>query len=154
MSVPFVGIWLEAPESTLVARAEQRRNDASDADADVIRIQHRQRDWRDDLAPCRSLYVIRECAGVRGETCSGASTRCLQHHGLDDVTCVCESHLSGLDDTRRCKPAVRTRGPHADRTRGSGGRGRLLRPFDGVSCGLPALKALLVRSHVCVAELA
>jgi predicted kinase len=42
MSVPFVGLWLEAPEPTLVARTEQRRNDASDADAEVIRMQHRQ----------------------------------------------------------------------------------------------------------------
>jgi aminoglycoside phosphotransferase family enzyme/predicted kinase len=37
--VPFVGVWLEAPESVLVARAEGRRSDASDADADVIRRQ-------------------------------------------------------------------------------------------------------------------
>jgi predicted kinase len=42
MSVPFVGLWLEAPEPTLVARIEQRQNDASDADAEVIRTQHRQ----------------------------------------------------------------------------------------------------------------
>lgn len=35
--VPFVGIWLEAPESVLIGRAEQRHLDASDADADVIR---------------------------------------------------------------------------------------------------------------------
>jgi predicted kinase len=42
-SVPFVGIWLEAPESTLIARAERRHHDASDADADVIRVQSAQR---------------------------------------------------------------------------------------------------------------
>jgi aminoglycoside phosphotransferase family enzyme/predicted kinase len=42
MSVPFVGLWLEAPEPTLIARTEQRRNDASDADAEVIRMQLRQ----------------------------------------------------------------------------------------------------------------
>jgi aminoglycoside phosphotransferase family enzyme/predicted kinase len=42
MAVPFAGIWLEAPEATLVARVEQRRHDASDADADVIRLQHTQ----------------------------------------------------------------------------------------------------------------
>jgi predicted kinase len=42
MSVPFVGIWLDAPESTLITRIERRRNDPSDADADVIRLQHRQ----------------------------------------------------------------------------------------------------------------
>ena len=34
--------WLEAPQSTLIARAEGRRDDASDANADVIRIQQQQ----------------------------------------------------------------------------------------------------------------
>jgi predicted kinase len=38
-SVPFVGIWLDAPEATLIERALQRRHDASDADADIIRTQ-------------------------------------------------------------------------------------------------------------------
>ena len=37
--VPFVGIWLEAPEPVLLARSEQRQLDASDADATVIREQ-------------------------------------------------------------------------------------------------------------------
>lgn len=41
VGVPFVGIWLEAPETTLIARVEQRHDDASDADAAVIRLQHR-----------------------------------------------------------------------------------------------------------------
>jgi len=41
-SVPFIGLWLEAPESVLVARTEQRHNDPSDADADVIRMQRAQ----------------------------------------------------------------------------------------------------------------
>jgi predicted kinase len=35
--VPFAGVWLEAPESILIARSEQRQLDASDADAAVIR---------------------------------------------------------------------------------------------------------------------
>jgi uncharacterized protein len=35
--VPIVGVWLDAPESVLIARSEQRRLDASDADAAVIR---------------------------------------------------------------------------------------------------------------------
>jgi aminoglycoside phosphotransferase family enzyme/predicted kinase len=38
-SVPFIGIWLEAPESVLISRTEQRRNDASDADPEVVRLQ-------------------------------------------------------------------------------------------------------------------
>jgi uncharacterized protein len=35
-SVPFVGFWLDAPESTLVERVGRRSNDPSDADVDVI----------------------------------------------------------------------------------------------------------------------
>jgi predicted kinase len=35
----FVGLWLEAPEATLVERVEARRDDASDADATVVRLQ-------------------------------------------------------------------------------------------------------------------
>jgi predicted kinase len=42
MAVPFAGIWLEATQATLIARVEQRRHDASDANADVIRLQHAQ----------------------------------------------------------------------------------------------------------------
>ena len=44
--VPFAGIWLEAPEETLIARVEGRSGDASDADAAVVR---RQQDY--DLGP-------------------------------------------------------------------------------------------------------
>lgn len=38
-SVPFIGLWLDAPESMLVDRTARRRNDASDADAGVVRMQ-------------------------------------------------------------------------------------------------------------------
>ena len=38
-SVPFVGLWLDAPEPVLIERSRQRRDDPSDADADVIRLQ-------------------------------------------------------------------------------------------------------------------
>ena len=41
-SVPFVGIWLDAPVDVLIARAERRGPDASDADAAVIRLQRAQ----------------------------------------------------------------------------------------------------------------
>ena len=37
--VPFAGFWLDAPESALVPRVAQRRGDASDADAAVVRLQ-------------------------------------------------------------------------------------------------------------------
>ncbi len=48
-NVAFNGFWLEAPESTLVQRVEERRNDPSDATADVVRLQKQnagnQTDW-------------------------------------------------------------------------------------------------------------
>jgi aminoglycoside phosphotransferase family enzyme/predicted kinase len=39
VSVPFVGIWLDAPEPMLVERVAERTNDPSDADAAVIQMQ-------------------------------------------------------------------------------------------------------------------
>ena len=41
-SVPFLGLWLDAPEQVLIARTVQRRNDPSDADAAVVRMQRNQ----------------------------------------------------------------------------------------------------------------
>jgi predicted kinase len=41
-SAPFIGLWLEAPESVLIDRTAQRRNDASDADASIVHMQHAQ----------------------------------------------------------------------------------------------------------------
>ena len=41
-SVPFIGLWLDAPESLLIDRTARRRNDASDADANVVRMQRAQ----------------------------------------------------------------------------------------------------------------
>ena len=39
VGVPFIGLWLDAPESVLTSRTEQRRGDVSDADAAVVRLQ-------------------------------------------------------------------------------------------------------------------
>jgi hypothetical protein len=41
-SVPFVGVWLDAPEPVLIERTARRRNDPSDADAAVVRMQRSQ----------------------------------------------------------------------------------------------------------------
>lgn len=41
-SVPFVGLWLDAPERVLIERSRHRRPDPSDADAAVIRLQRAQ----------------------------------------------------------------------------------------------------------------
>jgi uncharacterized protein len=40
--VPFVGVWLDAPESILITRSERRRLDPSDAGDTVIRRQMSQ----------------------------------------------------------------------------------------------------------------
>jgi hypothetical protein len=38
-SVPFVGLWLDAPAPILIDRSQRRQGDASDATADVVRMQ-------------------------------------------------------------------------------------------------------------------
>jgi predicted kinase len=43
-AVPFMGLWLQAPESLLIERAGRRTNDPSDADAAIVRMQHARRD--------------------------------------------------------------------------------------------------------------
>ena len=76
LSVPFVGIWLDAPEATLVARVEQRRNDASDADPDVIRMQHAQRtgamSWHSVEASGSSIAVLEHATRYVQERVHGA----------------------------------------------------------------------------------
>ena len=52
LGTPFVGIWLEAPEPTLVERIAHRRGDPSDATADVVQIQ-----LRHELGPLDWLKV-------------------------------------------------------------------------------------------------
>jgi uncharacterized protein len=61
-SVPFVGLWLEAPESVLIARTAQRRNDPSDADADVVR---RQRTHDTGAIPWRRIDASLPAAAVQ-----------------------------------------------------------------------------------------
>jgi uncharacterized protein len=71
LSVPFVGLWLEAPESVLITRTEARRNDPSDADAPVVRMQQQQDtgqiDWcRIDasMSPSSVLRAAEHHAGL------------------------------------------------------------------------------------------
>jgi predicted kinase len=40
--MPFIGLWLEAPQALLIDRTAHRRNDASDADANVVRMPRAQ----------------------------------------------------------------------------------------------------------------
>jgi predicted kinase len=66
-SAPFVGLWLDAPESTLIARVNDRRGDPSDATTKVVRLQIAQAagvsDWqRVDASdsPATTLRFVRE----------------------------------------------------------------------------------------------
>ena len=70
-SIPFVGLWLDAPESLLVDRTARRRNDPSDGDANVVRMQRAQdigdNRWSrlDASVPAASVLVIRDRSGAR-----------------------------------------------------------------------------------------
>ena len=69
--VPFTGLWLEAPEETMLARLEARRDDASDASGEVLRRQ---------LAADRGrLDWIRIDAGGDADTALAAARRALMH---------------------------------------------------------------------------
>jgi uncharacterized protein len=65
-SVPFIGLWLEAPESVLVTRTEQRRNDPSDADVEVIRMQRARPTGR--IGWCRLDASLPTAAVLSGAT--------------------------------------------------------------------------------------
>jgi aminoglycoside phosphotransferase family enzyme/predicted kinase len=73
--VPFAGIWLDAPESTLIARIEARRNDVSDADADIVRMQCEKGagaiDWRRLDASAPLAEVERTAADMWGPALAG-----------------------------------------------------------------------------------
>jgi aminoglycoside phosphotransferase family enzyme/predicted kinase len=74
--VPFVGLWLDAPEAVLLARVAARRDDPSDADANVVKMQVRERSgeiaWRrlDATAP---LDEVVACARRQVGTTDPAS---------------------------------------------------------------------------------
>jgi predicted kinase len=66
----FVGLWLEAPESALVERAERRQRDASDANVDVIRMQVAQGTgsipWHRIDSSSRVEAVLQQAVAVLG----------------------------------------------------------------------------------------
>ena len=67
-SVPFVGLWLDAPRGVLVERVGRRRGDASDADAAVVDLQSMQdvgpRPWRPIDAAADLDAVVRQAASA------------------------------------------------------------------------------------------
>jgi predicted kinase len=77
--VPFVGLWLDAAESELVARSERRVLDASDADAAVIRSQITQGAgsvaWHRLDASSSPEDVLQKAIVVLGERLKGGMIR-------------------------------------------------------------------------------
>jgi uncharacterized protein len=78
--VPFVGLWLDAAQPDLIARAAERRLDASDADADVIGRQLAEDTgvitWHRTDASQAPEQVLREAAGVLRERLANEVVRC------------------------------------------------------------------------------
>jgi uncharacterized protein len=62
--VPFAGFWLDAPDSVMLERVQQRRHDVSDADANVLRQQRAQElgvvDWHRVDAASSAETVLQE----------------------------------------------------------------------------------------------
>jgi aminoglycoside phosphotransferase family enzyme/predicted kinase len=80
-SVTFLGLWLEAAESTLIERTRERRYDPSDADESVVRMQHAQDtgpiDWhRVDASqpPGHVLQYVQRLTDSLNLSLSGTST--------------------------------------------------------------------------------
>ena len=68
--MPFIGLWLEAPETVLIERTKRRRFDPSDADETVIRKQHSQDigaiDWHRIDASLSAESVLRDVKTLVG----------------------------------------------------------------------------------------
>jgi predicted kinase len=84
--IPFIGLWLEAPESVLLSRVERREADASDAGAGVVRQQLTQ---QVDAIGWHRL----DTSGTRQHVCDAAAAI------VDDQTPV--GQVSGRSASRR-----------------------------------------------------
>jgi aminoglycoside phosphotransferase family enzyme/predicted kinase len=87
--VPFIGLWLEAPESVLLERIHERTRDASDATPEVVRLQLTQETgtiaWRrlDASAPIDivSREALRSVQHALGDEGTGAGGLDPHDHG-------------------------------------------------------------------------
>jgi hypothetical protein len=77
-SVPFAGLWLDAPEWTLIARVNDRRGDPSDATTNVIRLQLAQAagsiDWQRVDASSSPASTLRNASEYLRELASDATS--------------------------------------------------------------------------------
>ena len=73
--VPFVGLWLEAPESVLISRVAGRGPDVSDAGCDVVR---RQLTYRLDALRWHRL----DASGTRQQICDAVGALLLDQSNV------------------------------------------------------------------------
>ncbi len=67
LGVPFAGLWLTAPEATMLRRVAGRINDASDATPDIVR---RQLEWHD--SGIRDVWTSIDAGGSADDTLRAA----------------------------------------------------------------------------------
>jgi predicted kinase len=96
-AVPFVGLWLEAPEPVLIARTERRSNDPSDADAHVVRLQHAESTG--DMMWCRLDASVSEAALL------SSATNCVRERLVDGWASV---PMGAVDDGGGKRPPPRS----------------------------------------------
>ena len=74
--VPFVGLWLDAPEQILVERSQHRRADASDADSTIVRAQLAQGAgevrWTRVVASAGTEDVLQRATSIIGKSPAGS----------------------------------------------------------------------------------
>lgn len=74
--VPFVGLWLDAPEQILVERSQHRRADPSDADSSVVRTQLAQGAgdvrWTRVVAAAGESDVLQRATGIIERSLAGS----------------------------------------------------------------------------------
>ena len=81
-AAPFIGLWLEAPEAVRLSRTEQRRDDVSDADATIVRLQRAHDPG--EIGWCRLN------ASAPAATVLSSAADCLHHRLHGAVTVVPE----------------------------------------------------------------
>jgi len=69
VGVPFQGIWLHADPETLLKRVTERRNDASDANPEVVRTQ-----LKGEQGPLTAEWTVVDAGGVLADTVARART--------------------------------------------------------------------------------
>ena len=76
LGVPFAGLWLTAPEATLLSRVAARTGDASDATPDVVRQQRARHSERVE-------WITIDAGGSSNRTRQSAIAALKTHDGIE-----------------------------------------------------------------------